>query len=522
MSRLLLRRVAPFAAVLPSLAVSLSAACGTSNDPAGAGANQPTADAEPSTSTDGTTPTQPDDASPPSDAGTGGGKDGGRHGDASSGADASTGADASKAADAAPAHFDITFYVMADSHADPVPEDDLLSQARAINAVATTGVWPASIGGSPTHFVGGSIAPPIGVVIAGDLTGWGTAPTEIPMFQSYFEKGNSPNSIDYPAYVGLGNHDIDTADRDDATAADYRATYWQYIDSRYKGPQAPIPVTNFDPASHNYSWDWGGVHLVMTHRFAGDTEYGLASSLPWLAADLQQYASDGRPVFVFHHYGADAFGTDGQWWNAADRYNYRNLLTGYHITAIMTGHTHFAFSYTWDGLNVQQVNNAKAEIDSGNMDGNGSFAVVRVTDKQFDLVTCRWTDDQGGYELIAPYYSGPSDPGPAPATTLVPSGEFASTCTNIALQGDNVLSATCQTGSGTQSTTLDLNECLTNSNGNLMWNGANYGGSCTGCTLSGTLLTCQCNPVSGAAMTTTIDVDNGVTNCNGTLTCGPC
>jgi cytolysin (calcineurin-like family phosphatase) len=421
------------------------------------------------------------------------------------------------------APFDITFFVMADSHADPVPEDDLLSQARAINAVAKTGVWPTSIGGTPTHFLGGPIASPEGVVICGDLTGWGTAPTEIPMFQSYFEMRNSSNSIDYPAYVGLGNHDIDTADRDQATANAYRAKYWQYVDSRYKGPQAPIPVTSFDPASHNYSWDWGRVHLVMTHRFAGDTEYGLASSLGWLAADLRQHASDGRPVFVFHHYGMDAFGTNGQWWNANDRLNYRKLLTGYHVAAVMTGHTHYAFGYSWDGLKVLQVNNAKAEIGTGNNDGKGSFAIVRVTDKQFDMVTCRWTDDQGGYELIGPYYSGPSDPGPTPPTTLVPSGEFASSCTNLSLQGSSVLAATCQAGSGTQPTTLDLDSCITNTNGALMWGSAgNYSASCNSCSLSGTLLTCQCNDVSAQAHSTTIDVNNDVTNCSGMLKCGPC
>jgi cytolysin (calcineurin-like family phosphatase) len=116
----------------------------------------------------------------------------------------------------------------------------------------------------------------------------------------------------------------------------------------------------------------------------------------------------------------DAFGTNGQWWSVADRFNYRSLLTGYHVTAVMTGHTHFAFGYTWDGLTVLQVNNAKAEINAGNNDGNGSFAIVRVTDEQFDVVTARWTDDQGGFELVAPYFSGPTDPGPAPPTTLPP------------------------------------------------------------------------------------------------------
>src|SRR5262249_11807097 len=80
----------------------------------------------------------------------------------------------------ASASFDITFFVMADSHADPVPQYDLQAQARAINAVARSGVWPESLDGMRTGFAGGRIARPLGVVILGDLTGWGTAPTEIP------------------------------------------------------------------------------------------------------------------------------------------------------------------------------------------------------------------------------------------------------------------------------------------------------------------------------------------------------
>jgi cytolysin (calcineurin-like family phosphatase) len=506
------------AAPLFALAVSSSAGCGSSGDTPGATGDASTVDVSSPTNDGGTTAhdagTHPNDASvPPPDSGVV--ADSGGH-------EAGPPADSGSDAGSHPTHFDITFIVMADSHADPVPEDDLLSQVRAINAVSKTGVWPATIGGNATHFLGGPIASPQGVVICGDLTGWGTAPTEIPMFQSYFEKGNSANSINYPAYVGVGNHDIDSADRDPTTAAAYRATYWQYIDARYKGPQAPVPVTNFDPQSHSYSWDWAGVHLVMNHRFAGDTEYGLPSSLPWLAADLKQYASDGRPVFLFHHYGMDSFGTDGQWWNAADRYNYRTLLTGYHVTADIVGHTHYAFAYTWDGLNVQQVNNAKAEINTGNNDGNGSFAVVRVTDKQFDLVTARWTNDQGGFELIEPYFSGPSDPGAAPPTTLVPSGGFATSCSNISLSGSS-LSATCQVGSQGQATTVDLNGCVTNNNGNLQFaTPGNYSGSCSGCSLSGTNLTCQCNPMSGPAKSTTIDINNDVSNCGGTLKCGPC
>src|SRR5206468_2280806 len=139
----------------------------------------------------------------------------------------------------------------------------------------------------------------------------------------------------------------DSADRPADLAAAYRQMYWDWVDARHKGGGAAVPVTSFDAASHNYSWDWDGVHLVQTHRFPGDTGYGLASSVGWLANDLQQHAADGQPVFLFHHYAMDAFGTQDRWWTANDRTAYRNALRGYRIADIIAGHTHYAMQYDW-------------------------------------------------------------------------------------------------------------------------------------------------------------------------------
>jgi cytolysin (calcineurin-like family phosphatase) len=305
-----------------------------------------------------------------------------------------------------PAPLDVTFYVVSDTHADP-PQDsyDLRAISRAINAVSQGSSWPATIGGQVTGFAGGPIAPARGVVFLGDITGWGTAPSEIQTFRRYFEKGASGDAINFPAYVGLGNHDVDSADRPPDLAAAYRAMYWQYVDDRHKATNAPVKVTRFDAASHNYSWDWDGVHLFQAHRFAGDDEFGLKNSISFLADDLADHASDGRPVFLFHHYGMDAFGTQDRWWTQGERDAYRNTLAGYRVPIIFVGHSHAAFQYDWEGHHVVHVNNAKAENGTGNNDGNGSFAIVRVTDGHVDVVTCRWLDDQGHFELIAPFYS---------------------------------------------------------------------------------------------------------------------
>jgi cytolysin (calcineurin-like family phosphatase) len=306
---------------------------------------------------------------------------------------------------------DLTFYVLSDTHADPTESYDLRAAARAINAVSQTGAWPSTIGGTATGFKGGPIGPPRGVVVTGDLMGWGTSPTEIPMFRHYFERGQTASeSIWFAGYLGLGNHDVDDADRSADLAAQYRNAAWAFIDSRHKGSSAPVPVAHFDAASHAYSWDMGGVHFIHTHRCPGDVGHGLPSNLGFLATDLKANAGDGRPVFIFHHYGMDAFGTQDRWWTASQRTAYRAALNGYNIAAIFAGHTHFAMQYLWEGERVFQVNNAKAEITTGNKDGNGSFAIVRITNQKLEVVTCRWLDDSGRYELVGPFYSGPAKP----------------------------------------------------------------------------------------------------------------
>jgi cytolysin (calcineurin-like family phosphatase) len=225
--------------------------------------------------------------------------------------------------------------------------------------------------------------------------------------EHYYEAGRSPDSIAYPGFVGLGNHDVASADRGEPLASTYRALQWAHVDARHAGPNAPVKVTSFDAASHAYSFDFDGVHLVQLHRFAGDVEYGLGSSIGFLQKDLKEHASDGRPVILFHHYGMDTFGTEDRWWTQAQRDIYRNSLNGYHVSAVIVGHSHAAFNYGWEDLRVFQVNNAKAENGTGNNDGNGSFTIVRVTRTQLDVMTCRWLDVSGKYELVAPFYSGP-------------------------------------------------------------------------------------------------------------------
>ena len=71
---------------------------------------------------------------------------------------------------------DVTFFVVSDTHADPPQSYDLRAMARAINAVAQDGSWPATIGGQATGFAGAKIGAPAGVVFTGDLMAGASRP----------------------------------------------------------------------------------------------------------------------------------------------------------------------------------------------------------------------------------------------------------------------------------------------------------------------------------------------------------
>lgn len=155
----------------------------------------------------------------------------------------------------------------------------------------------------------------------------------------------------------------------------------------------PVPAANYDDLSDSYSWDWGKLHLVQMHRFAGDTEKGAASGLGWLSQDLKTDASDGRPVVLFQHYGWDPFSIERwdpiahgfndtgtgkpHWWSEAERQALVSTIAGYNVIGIFHGHEHqTAMIYNRGGLDLFKP---KAAFLRG-------FAIVRVSDDFMDVV----------------------------------------------------------------------------------------------------------------------------------------
>ncbi|PBB95077.1 metallophosphoesterase [Mesorhizobium sp. WSM3862] len=320
---------------------------------------------------------------------------------------------------------DATFLFIADIHAcrmatglSPHCEQEGKTDAALLRNVAVLNAiddkeWPAEISGAATGLrsAGTRIATPLGLVTGGDITDDGggqiTEPsegTQLLQFSQRYQQGIGPDRVHVPVYVGLGNHDLDQ--NGPKRHVDwYRREMRDYVEVNHRPGvffKPPVPATNYDVDTDCYSWDWGGLHLVQTHRFAGDTGHDAIGSLPWLKQDLATYAGDGRPVILFQHYGWDTFsverwdpvkrtyGDDGagrpHWWGDADRQALVATLKGYNVIAIFHGHQHAVpMIYRRDGLDLVKPKAAFM----------GGFALARVTDDHLDVVLGEAAGDHG-------------------------------------------------------------------------------------------------------------------------------
>ncbi|TKD45088.1 MAG: metallophosphoesterase [Mesorhizobium sp.] len=320
---------------------------------------------------------------------------------------------------------DATFLFVADVHAcrmasglspncqqEGKTDAALLRSVAALNAIGEKD-WPAEINGIATGLrsAGSRIGTPLGLVVGGDMTDDGggqvTQPsegTQLLQFSQRYQQGVGPDRVHVPVFVGLGNHDLDQNGPPQHVDW-YRREMRDYVEVNHRAGvffKPPVPVTDYDVDTDCYSWDWGGLHLVQTHRFAGDTGHGAVSGLPWLKQDLAAHAADGRPVILFQHYGWDIFsierwdaakGTfddDGtgapHWWSEADRQALLAALKGYNVIAIFHGHQHETpMMYRSDGLDLFKPKAAYM----------GGFAVARVTSDSMDIVLGEAVDDHG-------------------------------------------------------------------------------------------------------------------------------
>jgi cytolysin (calcineurin-like family phosphatase) len=291
-------------------------------------------------------------------------------------------------------------------------DDNLTRHIAALNRIAEY-MWPTEIEGVPTGLSGAGmpIATPLGIVVGGDMTDDGggqvTMPsegTQLLQFSQRYQQGQGPGHVRFPVYVGLGNHDLDQ-DGPPPHVDWYRRELRDYVEVNHRPSvffKPPLPATNYDTASDCYSWDWGGLHLVQLHRFGGDMSKGAIDSLPWLANDLTAYASDGRPVLLFQHYGWDAFSIESwdsethkfddigtgtpHWWSGEQRERLAGAAKGYNVIGVFHGHQHETpMIYRRDGFDLFKP---KASY-------MGGFAVAHVTGTALDVVLAETAGSNG-------------------------------------------------------------------------------------------------------------------------------
>ncbi|KAL6901393.1 Cyanovirin-N [Trichoderma evansii] len=111
-----------------------------------------------------------------------------------------------------------------------------------------------------------------------------------------------------------------------------------------------------------------------------------------------------------------------------------------------------------------------------------------------------------------------------PMSTHVLGASEIRECVNATFNNPSTLQADCVDGNGQlRTSTIDLNECLENRNG-ILYCGTNgrFGASCEKCILQGeAIFECECSNVQKQVAKTFIELNSCVTNSNGKLTCRP-
>lgn len=246
------------------------------------------------------------------------------------------------------AGLDVTFLVTADAH---------LGWGRVESSTTDADHRPApieavhrrqlddmrSLAGIPyPPELGGAVAEPRGLLIAGDLTEHGT-PEEWHKFLDFYGPGGRENRLGLPVFEGMGNHD--------QTARSYLA---RQVALRH--------------GAEFYSWNWQSLHLVCL-GIAPD-----ARVLAWLERDLAWTGSE-VPIVLYLHYPLAGLYSDTWFSRRGFRDALRDLLVGYNVVAIFHGHFHVSGTYRWQDKDVYLVGSPK--------DPWRTFAVVHATETEF-------------------------------------------------------------------------------------------------------------------------------------------
>ena len=252
---------------------------------------------------------------------------------------------------------DVTFLVVSDTHFGfggiPEAHEVLVPKLNGIKGRP----FPASLGGT--------VAPPRGLLIAGDLTEWGKVEEWEPFVRTYGLDGGTGGKLAMPVFEVVGNHDKVTA-------------HWveQQVAARHGG--------NF------YSWDWDDLHLVALGEAPDD------EGIAFLTRDLARVARD-VPVILYFHLALAGPWSTGNWFaDGTFKERLAKIVEAWNVIGIFHGHNHATDHYTWRSVDVFKPGAVK--------DGAHTFAVVHVTDQRMSVASFDWDHDAwaGVFDKLLP------------------------------------------------------------------------------------------------------------------------
>lgn len=242
---------------------------------------------------------------------------------------------------------DLTFLGYSDCHfeAEYVSGVDMVGR---INTLAGTPYPPA---------IGGVVAAPRGIVMAGDLIDDGAVTNLYPkQWTNYLADFgvNGEGRVKFPVFEGAGNHDMHPD-----------MFVYNQIKARNQARKSLGLIADVSPNGYHYSWDWDGIHFVNLNLFPGNAWEGEADAygsvhhpqqaLDFLKADLKKHVGNtGRPVVTIHHFRV----IDDNWWTHSAADAYQKVLQDYNVIFVSTGHQGGGVDNVWRGINWATSNGA--------------------------------------------------------------------------------------------------------------------------------------------------------------------
>ncbi len=272
----------------------------------------------------------------------------------------------------------VTFLATADTHfgyQTPTVDDDTppptLAEAQGIEKTHLRAIADMNaIAGRPYPLpLGGTVGQPLGLLVAGDLTEYGT-PSSWARFEAFYGLTGADGLLHYPVFETIGNHD---------------KFFGFFVRWRVAERHGEV----------RYSWDWQDLHIVCLGEAPDD------QALAWLKKDLEAQGLEVGIVLYLHFPLRGPFSRN--WFGDGDyRDKLRAVIDGYRVLGIFHGHYHASGTYQWQGYDVYNLGSAKHRWQS--------FAVVRVTDERFTVASWNYQRKAWWWWHDKPIFDAPGRP----------------------------------------------------------------------------------------------------------------